>query len=72
MSSQMGAGMMNGTEMRKLRETLGMEQPELAEALGKAKRAETVSRWENDKNPIPKSIEKLLRSIVASHRRKKL
>lgn len=54
---------MKGIEMRKIREQMGMEQPELAEALGKAKRAETVSRWENGKLPISGGVEKLLRRI---------
>lgn len=60
--------MMTGTEMREILEALGMEQQALAKEIGKT--PETISRWINDKRPIPKAISKLLRSMLATHRRK--
>lgn len=51
-----------GDELRALRKALGMTGKVLATALNV--RDETVSRWENDKEPIGPTSEKLVRMLV--------
>jgi putative zinc finger/helix-turn-helix YgiT family protein len=53
---------LKGTEIRFLRKALGVSGKKLAELLGV--RDETVSRWENGKEPIGPTSEKLLRLLV--------
>lgn len=54
---------LSGNEIRFLRKALGWSSRELAAKL--EVRDETVSRWENEKEPIGATSEKLLRLIVA-------
>jgi DNA-binding transcriptional regulator YiaG len=51
-----------GGEIRFLRQALGMRGSELGEVL--QVRQETVSKWENDKEPMKPQTEKLLRILV--------
>ncbi len=53
---------LSGEELRSLRRALDMTGKQLAAALGV--RLETVSRWENDKEPVGPTSEKLLRILV--------
>ncbi len=52
-----------GAEVRFLRKYLGYSGERFAQVLGK--RPETVSRWENDKEPIGFSSDRILRLLVA-------
>jgi putative zinc finger/helix-turn-helix YgiT family protein len=52
-----------GEEVRYLRKYLGLSGADLALRLGVA--AETVSRWENDKDPIGATADRALRLMVA-------
>jgi len=49
---------MTGSEVRQLRETLGLTQPELAEELGV--HPITISRWEREKARVPTAAARLL------------
>lgn len=53
---------LSGREIRFLRKAMGLRASVLAENLGV--REETVSRWENDREPIGPASEKLLRLMV--------
>jgi transcriptional regulator with XRE-family HTH domain len=55
---------LNGHEIRVVRKALGWSAKELAERL--VVTPETVSRWENDKEPIGLQSEKLLRHTAAA------
>jgi transcriptional regulator with XRE-family HTH domain len=52
-----------GREIRFLRKAIGLTGKQLCEVLG-IQAEETISRWENDKNVIPASNEKMLRIVV--------
>lgn len=54
---------LSAADVRFLRKVLGWSSKELAEKL--EVRNETVSRWENNKEPVGPTSEKLLRLIVA-------
>lgn len=54
---------LRGHEIRFLRRALGLTAAQLAEYLPATK--ESVSRWENDKQPIGAQSEKILRLLVA-------
>jgi transcriptional regulator with XRE-family HTH domain len=54
-----------GREIKFLRKAIGLTGKQLAEVLG-VQAEETISRWENDKNRIPISNEKMLRVVVGS------
>jgi DNA-binding transcriptional regulator YiaG len=54
---------LSGNDVRFLRKALGWSSRELAAKL--EVRGETVSRWENEKEPIGPTSEKLLRLMVA-------
>ena len=53
-------------QVRAIRESLGMTQVELADALDKHR--VTVSRWENGTCPVGLSESEHLRSIAAKHK----
>lgn len=53
---------MTGNELKQLRVQAGLTQAELAERLGVS--GSTVSRWEQNKIPIPSGIEAKLREIL--------
>ena len=55
-----------GAEIRFLRKYLGWSGADAARILGS--RAETLSRWENDRLPIPTPTERLLRVLAMSNR----
>ncbi|MGH7813623.1 MAG: helix-turn-helix domain-containing protein [Candidatus Binataceae bacterium] len=57
------AAKLNGRDVRFLRKALGWPSKELAAKL--EVRDETVSRWENGREPVGPTSEKLLRLIVA-------
>lgn len=58
---------LNGEEVRFCRKALGISGKRLAEVL--SVQPETVSRWENDKQPVTDALEKILRMRVASELR---
>lgn len=58
---------LSGPEVRFLRKYLGLSGVDFAERMGVA--AATVSRWENDKEPIGGVAERLLRLMVAHEKR---
>jgi transcriptional regulator with XRE-family HTH domain len=58
---------LNGREIRFLRKAIGWSATELAKWLEVTK--ESVSRWENDKQPMTSALEKLFRCAVASNLR---
>lgn len=53
---------LTGKEIKFLRKTMGMKATELADILGVDK--STVSRWENERQEIGDSSDRLLRSLV--------
>mgnify|MGYP001796679033 CR=1 FL=1 len=53
---------LNGAEIKYLRKTLGLKAKELASEISVT--PETLSRFENNKQPISESAEKLLRAAV--------
>ncbi len=53
---------MIGSEVRRLREALGLTQAELAEELGV--HPITISRWERDKARVPSAAARLLTILV--------
>lgn len=57
---------MTATELRALRERLGLTQAALAARLGTAQGR--VSDWENERRPIPLHAEAHLRTLEALHR----
>jgi DNA-binding transcriptional regulator YiaG len=59
---------MRKEEFRKLRESVGYTQVELAKAFGVYVRS--ISRWETGEFPIPKMAELALRYIVDQVKRK--
>jgi len=54
-------GLLTGKEVKFIRKELHMKAKEMAQALGVT--ASTVSRWENDKEPIGETHDRLLRSF---------
>jgi DNA-binding XRE family transcriptional regulator len=58
-------GRLTGAEVRFLRKHLGWTGAELARHLGV--QPATVSRWENDAQPVGPVAERLLRLVVARH-----
>lgn len=57
---------MTGSEVRRLREALGVTQPELAEELGV--HPITISRWERDKARVPTAAARLLTMLAQAKR----
>ena len=57
---------MDGTELKRRRERLGMSQEELAKILDVA--PQSVSRYERDAQPIPRVVELALKEIERQHR----
>jgi DNA-binding transcriptional regulator YiaG len=55
---------LNGGEIRGLRKLIELSAKELAKQFDV--REETISRWENDRTPIPLANEKLLRLTVVA------
>ena len=55
---------LNGSEIRFLRKAIELQAKDLARIL--SVRPETLSRWENDKEPIQVTPEKLLRVLVGT------
>jgi DNA-binding transcriptional regulator YiaG len=53
--------LLTGQEAKFIRKELHMKSKEMAQALGVT--ASTVSRWENDKEPIGETHDRLLRSL---------
>jgi putative zinc finger/helix-turn-helix YgiT family protein len=60
-----GKARLKGAEVRFLRKHLELSGCEFAAVMGVE--PETVSRWENDRQPISKTAERLLRLIVRVH-----
>ncbi|MCB2186441.1 MAG: helix-turn-helix domain-containing protein [Deltaproteobacteria bacterium] len=58
--------LLNGPEIRFLRKNMGVLAKELAELMAVA--PETISRWENDKQAIEASNDRLLRLIYAGRK----
>jgi len=54
-------GLLTGKEVKFIRKELHIKAKEMAQALGVT--ASTVSRWENDKEPIGETHDRLLRSF---------
>ena len=54
-------GLLTGKEIRFLRKELRMKAKEMAQALGVT--PPTISRWENDKEPIGETHDRLMRSL---------
>ncbi len=54
-------GLLSGKEAKFIRKEIHMKAKEMAQALGVT--ASTVSRWENDKEPIGETHDRLLRSL---------
>ena len=67
--STLSEGGMTGSELRAIRERLGLTQVEMAERLGVA--ANTVARWERDEKPIRPPVEKLIRLTAQSAGKRK-
>jgi DNA-binding transcriptional regulator YiaG len=63
------AARMTGAEVKRLRESLGLRQKDLAERLGV--HPMTVSRWERDFVSIPGPAAKLLQLWAAENRARK-
>jgi repressor LexA len=59
---------MKGTELRKIREELGLTQDELAKALSVA--ANTVARWERGERKIPNHLPLAMKTVVAEQQAK--
>src|SRR5262249_4671935 len=57
-------GLLNGKEIRFLRTYIGYSALMFSELTGHAK--ETISRFENEKSPITKTFDLLMRSLVAN------
>ena len=57
--------LLTSAEIKFLRKDLHLKSKELASALGI--RPETISRWENDKEPIGETQDRLLRSIYMNY-----
>ena len=57
---------MNGHEVRKLRERLGLTQTEMGKRLGV--RWSTVSRWENGHTPVSEKVAMALTLLTYRHR----
>lgn len=55
-----------GAEIRFLRKHIGLSAENFAQRMGVTR--STVSRWENDKEPMGTPADHLLRALVASHR----
>jgi len=55
---------LRGWEIRAIRKIMGMTAAELANKLGEKTAAETVSRWENEKQPMGGYVEKTFRLLV--------
>jgi transcriptional regulator with XRE-family HTH domain len=55
---------LRGTELRFLRKALGLSARDLAARIGV--NAETLSRWENNREPIKQPVEKLVRLMVGA------
>ena len=53
---------LSGSDIKFLRNSLGLKSKELADEI--SVKAETLSRFENDKQPMSKAPEKLLRAVV--------
>ena len=60
---------MDGTELRALREKVGMTQEQLAKELGVA--ANTVARWERGERTIPPHLPLALKTIEQSYKESK-
>ena len=58
---------MTGAEFKKLREVLDLEQTEIAKRLGVHEI--TISRWENNHNPIPHATAELVKAWAREQRR---
>lgn len=54
---------MTGAELRAVRNQLGFSGPRLAAALGV--RADTIRKWETDRDPIPYRLPENLRAVAA-------
>jgi DNA-binding transcriptional regulator YiaG len=59
---------MTGSELRKIREELGMTQIEFAALLGYGSNA-TVALWEADKRPVPRWTANHVRLIMEARKR---
>ena len=55
---------LRGSEMRSIRKIMALTAADLANKLGEKTAAETVSRWENEKQPMGGYVEKTLRLLV--------
>lgn len=55
---------LRGAEMRAIRRIAGWTAAELAGRLGEKTSVETISRWENEKQPMGGYVEKVLRLVV--------
>ena len=62
---------LRGSEMRSIRKIMGLTAGELASKLGEKTAAETVSRWENEKQPMGGYVEKALRLLVCEELKSK-
>jgi transcriptional regulator with XRE-family HTH domain len=55
---------MRGSELRRLREQLGLSQAKLAERLGVA--SNTVARWERDERTISEPVARLVHMLAGT------
>lgn len=60
---------MDGEELKKRRNDLGMTQAELADLLGV--KPNTVARWENGVLPVPAYLPLALQTIEREHKKKR-
>ncbi len=59
------AGLLNGKEIRFLRSEMGYSQKQLSELLGKE--AQACGRWEREEVTLDKTVDSLLRIVIAVH-----